>query len=536
MIRKFIIFSAFILLAFLIQCAISPLPTYISDKVPVVRIGIAQKLDSVAFTTNGAIEIFDENERQIARGVSANTWRVTLENSALVNLRYGLLHREVFYPEVAARLASELEQRGFKTITKTVNKNQFRDGKFGQVTSYQILLNTAFESEAEAKNYQQSVQNDVSTTILTFLEKRPTGQVILTNESTGQRFTSPGFIRIRGKLFTTKVKVGEGFHFESEAERTYKDQLEFWLDRFGKITVVNILPLEEYLKGVVGSEMHPEFPLEALKSQAVTARGYSLAKIGKQHRLEPFDLCDEVHCHVYGGVTKEAPMVNEAVTQTRGQVLVYNGNICDTFYAGVCGGHTENNENVWNGAPQPYLRGTFDSPYSDRLPSDFLLDESRVRQWVESSPDVYCNTTKGTVPDALNYTKKYFRWQVRYTRDELSQIVADKTGQNIGAVNQIVPIERGVSGRLKKIEIRGTAKTITVEKELEIRKALSPNYLYSSCFVVDREGNDFILKGAGWGHGVGMCQTGAALMAMKGQNYKQILNHYYQSAKIQALY
>ena len=533
---KLIIFSAFLLLAFLLQCAIIAPPTYISDRGPVIRIGIAEKLDSITWVADGSIDIYDQNEQQIAGGLRGNKWRVTVENSAPVNLHYGLLYREVYYPEVANRLASELEQRGFQTITKTVSKNLFKDGKFGQVTSYQILLNTVFDSEKAAKSHQQSIQKNISTTILSFLEKRPVGEVILVNEETGVRFSSRGFIRVRGKLFTIQVKIGQGFHFEGDAERTYKDQLEFWLDRFGKITVVNILPLEEYLKGVVGSEMHPEFPLEALKAQAVTARGYSLARIGKQHRLEPFDLCDEVHCHVYGGVKKESPLVNEAVTQTHGQILMYNGNICDTFYAGVCGGHTENNENVWNGEPQPFLRGTFDSPHSSRLPVDFLLDEGRVRQWIESSPDVFCNTTKSVVPDALNYTKKYFRWQVRYTREELSRIISKKTGQNIGSVNQIVPIERGVSGRLKKIEIRGSNKTITVEKELEIRKALSPNYLYSSCFVVDRERNDFIFKGAGWGHGVGMCQTGAAMMALKGQKYRQILSHYYQNANIQSLY
>ncbi len=533
---KLIIFSAFILLAFLLHCAISPPPTYIADKGPAIRIGISEKLDSISFTTNSSIDIYNQNEQQIARGIPGNKWRVILQNAAPVKLHYGLLYREVFYPEVADRLARELNQRGFKTITQTVDKTLFRDGKFRRFTAYQILLNTVFESQAEAKNYQRSIQSEISTTILSFLEKRPGGEIVLINETSGQRFSSEGFIQVRGNLFTTRVKIGEGFHFERETERTYKGQLEFWLDRFGKITAVTTLPLEEYLKGVVGSEMHPEFPLESLKAQAVTARSYTMARIGKQHRLEPFDLCDEVHCHVYGGVEKESPKVDEAVNHTRGQVLMYNGHICDTFYASTCGGHTEHNENVWNGEPQPYLRGTFDSPYADRLPIDFLQNESRVRQWIESNPDVFCNTTKGDVPEAMNYTKKYFRWQVRYSREELSRIISKKTGEDIGIVNQIVPVERGVSGRLKKIDIRGSRKTITVEKELSIRRALSPNSLYSSCFIVDRNGNDFIFKGAGWGHGVGMCQTGAGMMALQGYSYKKILSHYYTNSNIKSLY
>ncbi|MFZ5515801.1 MAG: SpoIID/LytB domain-containing protein [Candidatus Zhuqueibacterota bacterium] len=533
---KYILFIGYALLAILLQCAIGPLPTYISDKGPTIRVGIVEKQDGISLISDGPIDIFDQYEQEISQGQNAAKWHVSVENATPTNLRYGLLYREVFYPEVAERLVAELKQLGFASITHTVTKHIFREGKFGPVTSYQVLLNTVFDSEPAAKSYQQSIQNKVATTILIFLEKRPAGEIVLTNDATGQRFSSQGFIRIRGNLFTIQVKTGEGYHFEGDAERSYKGQLEFWLDRFGKITVVNILPMEEYLKGVVGSEMHPEFPLEALKAQAVTARGFSLSRIGKQHRLEPFDLCDEVHCHVYGGVKKESPLINEAVAQTRGQVLMFEGAICEAFYAGVCGGHSEHNENVWNGDAQPFLRGVFDSPYSGRLPVDFLQDENRVRQWIESSPDVYCNTTRGEVPEVLNYTKKYFRWQARYTRDELSRIIAEKTGQTIGSVNQIVPLERGVSGRLKKIEIRGSVRTIVIEKELEIRRALSPTYLYSSCFVVDRDGNDFIFKGAGWGHGVGMCQTGAAMMALKGQNYKQILNHYYQNTSIQSLY
>jgi len=215
---------------------------------------------------------------------------------------------------------------------------------------------------------------------------------------------------------------------------------------------------------------------------------------------------------------------------------MHDDNICDTRYAGVCGGHTENNENVWYNDPQPYLRGRLDSELGYLLSRDYLTGESNVRQWIESRPEVYCNTTRTQVPDYLNYTKKYFRWSVRYSREELSRIIANKTGQNIGALIEIIPLARGVSGRIKKVELRGTRKSIIIERELEIRKALSPNYLYSSCFVVDLEGNDFIIKGAGWGHGVGMCQTGAAMMALDGFNYREILNHYYQNSKLVKLY
>ena len=156
--------------------------------------------------------------------------------------------------------------------------------------------------------------------------------------------------------------------------------------------------------------------------------------------------------------------------------------------------------------------------------------------WIESSPNVFCNTQKEPVPEFLKYTTKYFRWEVRYTQLEISNIIKNKTGEDIGRLLKIIPVSRGVSGRLTEIKLEGTKKTITVEKELSIRKALSDNYLYSSCFVVDRDGSNFIMKGAGWGHGVGMCQTGAAMMALQGFKYREILSHYYQNVEIVKLY
>lgn len=519
------------------KCTIGPPPPMpVSKFGPNVRIGIAENLESVSFETNGNINIYDQDDRLLADAFWGRKWQVRLEDAAPVNIRYRLLYQEVDQQAAAERSAAYLENRGQSAVIKRIKKKMLRSTELGSSFSYQILLKPVFYSESEARQYQQSISNQVSATILPFFDSRPKGRVILISEDTGQRFDSPGMIRVLGKLFTLKTIIGKGYHFERQEQRTYRSHLEFWIDRFGGITIVNELPTEIYLRGVIGSEMSSRFPLEALKAQAVTARGYTLGWIGKLHRLSPFDLCDEVHCHVYGGVDRESNTVIEAAEQTRGQVLMYGDQICDTRYAAVCGGHSENNEDVWRNEPQAYLRGHLDARFANSLQADYLTDESRVRQWIESSPDVYCNTTQTSVPDYLDYTKKYFRWSVRYSKEELSQIIANKTRQNIGNLVEIVPLERGVSGRLKRAELRGTRKSIVIESELQIRKALSQNYLYSSCFVVDRAGNDFILKGAGWGHGVGMCQTGAAMMALKGLSYHDILNHYYQNSRIFKLY
>jgi SpoIID/LytB domain protein len=222
---------------------------------------------------------------------------------------------------------------------------------------------------------------------------------------------------------------------------------------------------------------------------------------------------------------------------------MYDNQICETFYHAVCGGHTEHNENVWNGSPRRYLRGVFDLPINQiSVPEDFLLQEHNIRRWIEESPVVHCNVKLIETPSYLEYTKKYFRWQVEHSQSEMSRIIRDKTGHNIGNVLNIIPTERGISGRLKKIRIIGNRKSITIENDLAIRKVLSDNVLFSSCIQIEAVGQQsgipskFIIKGAGWGHGVGMCQTGAATMALKGTNYQSILKHYYRSASIQTVY
>lgn len=531
-----ILITIFFLTIILTKCAYLPRPHPASERSPVIRIGIAEKLETLSFESDATLNIFDQNDRLIGSQIKGVNWKVTLVDSKPVTLLYRLFYQQVNQEAVAQRIVGDLNENGMPATFNQLKAKHVASRMTNAEAGYQIFLKPVFQSESDAKNYSNALGGKISTTPLAFFDSRPTGKIILENVDTGQKFDSEGLLRIQGHGFRFNVQVGEGYHFEKQELRIYKESLEFWIDRYGKLTVVNQIPIEEYLKGVAGSEMSPEFPLEALKAQAVTARSYTLSRMDKQHRLEPFDVCDEVHCHVYGGVDREKPAVVQAVSETNGQVLMFGDQICETFYAGVCGGHGENNENVWTGDPRPYLRGKLDSPLATSFPGNYLKDESQVRRWIETSPDVYCNTTLAEVPDALNYTKRYFRWTEKYSQSEISTIILNKTGERIGTLVEIIPVERGVSGRLKKIKLRGTQKTATIEGELAIRKALSSNYLFSSCFIVDQQNNDFIIKGAGWGHGVGMCQTGAAMMALKGQNYRAILNHYYQNSAIVKLY
>lgn len=537
--------KSYLLIIFLLvvvsRCAIQPISK--PETVLTVRIGIMEGEKNIEFRAENAVDVFTHDGSFLTSGIAGNRFLVSVIKSTAGAIEYRLLVKTVHDEQVAQQIQTDVAAKGFSAEIKKRNFKGIHDGKLSSSVVYQVVLKQVFDTQDAAERYRTNMNNALLTTVIPNFRKLPTGTVTLKNLNSGQMVESPAYLRVVGNRITLAVKVGTGFHFENTETRSYSGIINFVIDRYGKLTMINELTLEAYLSGVVPSEMHPDFPLEALKAQSITARSYAVSRLDRQHPLDPFDLCDDVHCQVFSGITRLSPNADRAVKETAGQVLMYENSICETFYYAVCGGHTEHNENVWQGTPQRYLRGIFDLPQENvTVDEDFLMSESNMRTWIERQPNVYCNVNLIEIPSYLEYTKKYFRWEVAYTQSELSQIIRQKTGEDLGQILTIVPLERGISGRLKKIRIEGTRKSITIEKELEIRRALSSNYLYSSCFIVDRVGSTgsvpqrFIIKGAGWGHGVGMCQTGAAVMALKGLDYQKILQHYYRGSKIVSIY
>jgi len=259
-----------------------------------------------------------------------------------------------------------------------------------------------------------------------------------------------------------------------------------------------------------------------------------------------FDVCADDHCQRYQGITRASTvLVEQAVSQTSGEVLAFEGNICDARFSKCCGGVTEVFENVWEPVNHPYLQKLADS---DRTPEgyapDLQVEESAIK-WIMGNPEAFCNTTdskvlKQVLNDYDQETNDFFRWRVVYSRDELSELVKLRSGIDFGKIIRLVPLQRGSSGRLIKLQIVGTLRTMIIGKELEIRKMLSKSHLYSSAFVVEERedaGNiTFVLHGAGWGHGVGLCQIGAAVMGDRGYPYQEILFHYFRGAKLEKRY
>lgn len=395
------------------------------------------------------------------------------------------------------------------------------------------------------------------------------------------------------------VTIGVNFHWERKETQTFSGTLRL-IQNGDKVCAVNELPVEKYLESVISSEMSATSSLELLKAHAVISRSWLLAQMEKRKGEQPtdevkaqeksaaaemvededrivkwydredhtlFDVCADDHCQRYQGITKEtSPHVAEAIRLTRGEILTSDGEICDARFSKCCGGVTEEFQYCWENSPKTYLKAVTDTAEmvksqedksnnnnnnnnnsSDALVPDLTV-EAAAERWIRSTPPAFCNTKdREVLSQVLNdydqETTDFYRWTVEYTQEELAELTQRKTSRKLGRIRDLVPLQRGKSGRICLLKIIGENHDLIIGKELEIRRTLSNSHLYSSAFVVDKVGKDadgfpksFTLHGAGWGHGVGLCQIGAAMMGAKGYDYDRILAHYYPGASLTKLY
>ena len=310
------------------------------------------------------------------------------------------------------------------------------------------------------------------------------------------------------------VTIGIDFHWERKEDQKFAGSLKFIVEG-DKVTAVNLIGVEDYLLSVISSEMRASAGLEFLKAHAVISRSWVLTNL-RSHAN--FDVCADDHCQRYQGCGKAAgPMVRRAIDETWGEVLCSDGEICDTRYSKCCGGRTELFSTCWQDRDYPYLQSVEDAAEPGGKPFCDCEDEAVLGQ---------------VLNDFDLETRDFYSWEVRYGAEELSDLVRRRTGVDFGRIEALVPVERGPSGRIKRLRIEGTLRSETIGKELAVRRALSESHLKSSAFEVSRDGEDFILKGKGWGHGVGLCQIGAAVMSCKGYGYRGILAHYYPGTSI----
>lgn len=369
------------------------------------------------------------------------------------------------------------------------------------------------------------------------------------------------------------VIIGVQFHWERAENQRFRGKLKLYAEN-GKITAVNILSLEDYLLSVISSEMSASSSIELLKAHAVISRSWLLAQIEKSKQTnksdyttlikneegyirwydredhDRFDVCADDHCQRYQGITMvSSAHAHTALQATSGEVLMYDGKVCDARFYKCCGGVTESFENVWEPVKHPYLIKVIDNATTPEGYNMDLTKEENASQWILTSPAAFCNTKDEDVLSQMltNYdqeTQDFYRWETTLTQATIQDLLQRRIGIDVGEVLDLIPVERGVSGRLIRLKIVGSERSIVIGKELEIRKALSESHLYSSAFVIEKTMKDegstvpvsFTLKGAGWGHGVGLCQIGAAVMSTKGYTYQQILAHYFPSSTLEKIY
>jgi len=394
------------------------------------------------------------------------------------------------------------------------------------------------------------------------------GLVKLIDSSGAERFRQKEILlsATEGSIFTVSdVKIGIDFHWQRSQEQSFRGNIFLSVSSDSSFNLINEISLEDYLESVISSEMSAAAPLEFLKAQAITARSWLVAMLAKKKTAratpalkneneivvwqdvndhEGFDVCADDHCQRYQGITRIiSENVHTAIKDTRGLFLFYAGKICDARYYKSCGGQTEIFSTAWEDKSQDYLESVTDD-VGQHSP---IQSEVQAKEWLADRPQSFCNTTDkkllGNILPAFDQeTLDFYRWQVIYKRQDLEEIIRKKAGIDFGTLQNLIPLERGPSCRISRLKIEGSRKTMIVGKELEIRRWLSESHLLSSAFVVSKTNaadgsvESFTLAGGGWGHGVGLCQIGAAVMATKGFHAEEILAHYFTGTQIQKIY
>lgn len=518
---------------------------------PIVRIGLIEEYDRLSFSVKGEFEFVSLTGKPLEiESIQEVKWTVAPDRTEEARAVFSILTTAFADRDSADDLRRKLSTADEQARIAEIGEEIYIDGrKVADNLKYRVLVGR-YATEREAREHLDPFREGFAPRVIRQIVRQATGTIELSRESDG--FSTPveeGFRIIPkdsdSKVTMFDVREGTGFHWEREVDRTYPGIIEVRIDHRGLLMAFTELSIETYLKGVVPSEMPASFPLESLKAQAIAARSEVLAKIGVKHPNDPFDLCAHVHCQAYTGCTNEDERSSRAVDETRGQVLMKGGEVAEAVYSSSCGGHTEDKLNVWNPPAADHLRGGWDAP--DSLGPEFeklnLTSEIDANRWVDSKPAAWCNTAKfPDLPNILRRSEENFRWEVTYTRRELEDIIKRKSGEDIGQLIDVIPLGRGVSGRLLEIEIHGSKKNLRIQRELNIRATLSLKYLKSACFTIKSDvGEDgrpvrFHLRGAGWGHGVGMCQVGAGVMATQDKKSKEILKHYYPGTLIEQVY
>ncbi|MCX7019326.1 MAG: SpoIID/LytB domain-containing protein [Candidatus Sumerlaeota bacterium] len=498
---------------------------------PAVRIGILQHQEAIRISLRGPYRMETQGGCGSGSGTCDSEYRFTVEESMPAELRWRLVLLKAF-SEKDADLAA-FSDGGLDPL-ETIRLG-YDFGDCASSVEY-WRCSRPFASCEEAEAARARVPRSERVSLLPEVKKPATGSIRVSPSCVANypiRFVPLDAGNCRVTIHD--VVVGVGFHWQHCERQRFRGAVEIRIDNKGLLTAINEAPAEAYLFSVNSSEMMSVMPDELLKAQTVAARNTLFATMGKHHHADAFHLCADDHCQCYRGSSRETADSRRVTLATAGEVLAHEGAVCDTRYSKICGGIMEAFESVWNEDPRGYLPSGVDAETGSGAQALYPANtEERAAAFIAARPGCWCNTTGNDVPQYLAYSAPYYRWTVRYSRAEIEALISRHVGTDIGELRALVPLKRGASGRIEFLKIVTSRGDWTIGKELAIRKALSKTCLYSSAFVVEyeRAGQDdkigaIVLRGAGWGHGSGMCQVGATMMAYRGKNCREILAHYY---------
>jgi len=510
------------------------------ENVPIVTVGLVEGETRVAFDSEGPLDFLPEGvggpSLHVGRGRTACTAR--LDDGVPARIRYWVALSRLPARDLDANRKERAAWESRGLALRSFQRGSIF-GFYGRVLDNRTstwVEDAPFDTPQAAQVRRDALSAKTGLATLEIFEEvvdRPRGTVQVTCAGVDAAMSFPGMVMVEptdGRPFTIRsVEFGKGFAWHGREDRSYRGRLVLTPDRNGKLAAVNAVDGETLLKGLVPSEIYVDAPPDALRSQATCARGELFAKLGNRHTADPYMVCADVHCQVYKGLTREDPRTSKAVDDTHGRMLFASGALVDSVYGANCGGHTESGAAVWQGAGHDYLKGVPDAPDGTTV-YEGDRTEAAVRAFVARPPaGLYCGSTK--------YGKESFRWRKVVTAADIRAGVKEQVGRDPGEVRGLRAVERGVSGRVTRLEVQGALATVLVSPELAIRKALGG--LRSSLFVADEVsegGRAFAFTGAGFGHGVGMCQVGAIGMAAAGVPFAKILEHYYPGSELVQIY
>ncbi|HID38123.1 MAG TPA: hypothetical protein EYP36_01235 [Calditrichaeota bacterium] len=506
-----------------------------------------RKYIDIRISTN-EFYITDLEDNHLFEGIiNDKFWRIKIKESQPAEYKYFLMLKESELKQAIEDEIAELHKLGHNASCLTVGGEIHLNKRLVNRNEKHILLAGPFNSEKEARHHS----NEYGYLDHCRIHRKPVKQaqaVLEIYDPSCEQFQEvQGGIKIIPKkpdvyfeLYNFEIKQESGKKPQKE-NLFYNGQLTVKADEDNNLVGINEIYLEDYLKGVLLSEIEGGISPAYAKSLAIVVRSQVIARFGQYHTAEDFDFCSEGHCLRYYGKKDGNEVINQAIEETSGLVLHRDEKVCNAYFSYSCGGFTENACDVWFKEDDCFSTGKYDGEKSPQNDLDLTV-EAIVEQWIMVRPDVYCRQEAADQPHLTRVGSDAFRWEIFYTRQELEHILYEKTGEKPGIIYEIIPLKRGVSGRIKELEILGSLKNVRIRGELNIRSALSETLLNSSCFIVKAEKDEdgvplnFLFVGAGKGHGVGLCKTGAAKMAKLDKTVEEILAHYFEQSTIKEIY